>query len=85
MEEAVWYLSFADDDSGGFLGAVIIKARSFLEAVDKTHMLGINPGGEVVGGELRDGLEIAPRCMNVLLTKERLEQEFGGLVRIGEI
>jgi hypothetical protein len=45
-----WWLSFADGD--GFLGAALVAARDFVDAVDVTHRLGINPGGEVLGTEM---------------------------------
>ena len=49
-----WYLSFASDD--GWLGYAIVEADGFLSAVAVTHALGINPGGEVKGHELNDGI-----------------------------
>jgi hypothetical protein len=45
-----WWLSFAD--GGEFLGATLVSAGSFVEAVAVTHRLGINPGGEVQGTEM---------------------------------
>jgi hypothetical protein len=41
------YCSFADDD--GFLGGVIVEASNVVEAAIVASMLGINPGGEVLG------------------------------------
>ena len=49
----IWWLSFADDD--GFLGGCFIEAADMLDAVTKTHRLGINPGGEAMGAELPNG------------------------------
>ncbi len=40
----VW-LSFADES--GWLGGCIVEAQSLAAAVTKTHLLGINPGGEI--------------------------------------
>ena len=42
-----WWLSFADGH--GVLGAALVAGRDFVDAVDVTHRLGINPGGEVAG------------------------------------
>jgi hypothetical protein len=42
----LWWLSFAGDS---FLGAAIIPAADFISAVTAAHLLGINPGGEVLG------------------------------------
>ena len=47
---AFHYLSFAGEE--GWRGCTVVEADSFLEAVLKTHRLGINPGGEVAGVEL---------------------------------
>jgi hypothetical protein len=44
---AAWWLSFADEKE--FLGAVIVHANDFVEAVMRTHIVGINPGGECKG------------------------------------
>ena len=46
----LWWLSFAAAD--GFRGVVLTRAGSFIEANQKTHMLGVNPGGEVRGFEV---------------------------------
>lgn len=47
-----WWLSFADPEKpkgSQFLGAAIICATRFDEAVVVSHIKGINPGGEVKG------------------------------------
>lgn len=48
-----WYLSFAGET--GSLGACVVDAPGFMEAVLATHALGINPGGEVAGFEIPPG------------------------------
>lgn len=58
----LWWLSFVDpataatvpehlQQPGGpsFLGACWVEAAGFVHAVDETHLLNINPGGEVQG------------------------------------
>ena len=53
-----WWLSFADPlrpTGQQFLGVVIVDAIGFIEAVRVTHILGVNPGGEVRGIEKPDG------------------------------
>lgn len=45
-----WWLSFADSNlpkGKQFLGVAVVKARGYISAIQKTHRLGINPGGEV--------------------------------------
>ncbi len=44
----VW-LSFVDES--GWLGGCIVEAQSLAVAVTKTHLLGINPGGEIASIE----------------------------------
>ena len=46
-----WWLSF-DDEVKGFLGACIIPAQSFLEAVAITSTLDCNPGGEILCNQI---------------------------------
>lgn len=45
-----WRIAFfvRNGDEPEFLGSTAIKARCGVEAVQLTHKLGINPGGEVV-------------------------------------
>ncbi len=55
--ERWWWLSFADED--GFRGVCIVRARGLVPAIARTHLLGINPGGEVQGAELPEANETA--------------------------
>jgi hypothetical protein len=41
-----YWLSFATD--GGNLGVCLVDAETLQEAIQRTHFLGINPGGEVM-------------------------------------
>lgn len=50
VPRGVWYLSFADER--GFLGGLFVRADSLSEALTRSHLLGLNPGGEVQGDEL---------------------------------
>lgn len=46
-----WYISFADGslpEGEQFLGACFVKAQGEMTAVGVTHLLNINPGGEVM-------------------------------------
>lgn len=47
----IW-LSFVNEDD--FAGVVITKTHGLNHAIQKTHLLGINPGGEVMSYELDD-------------------------------
>ena len=57
-DDPLWWMSFCDPDKapppeqqrpGGpsFLGGVITQAPTFPAAITRSHMLGVNPGGEV--------------------------------------
>jgi hypothetical protein len=87
--EAWWWLSFCDPDlpeGSQFLGGIFTKARGFVSAIQKTHDLGINPGGEVKGAgpipdevanaspEGRKHVELADR----LLSRKDIDDNFGG-------
>lgn len=48
-----WWLSFCDPDGipgQSFLGVAIVRASSIEDAAETAWSLGINPGGEVLGG-----------------------------------
>lgn len=66
----LWWLSFADDD--GFRGVAIVDAPSFIEAVMKTHVLDINPGGSVRGFPCPDASLIPPEHVDRLLSLDEL-------------
>ena len=86
--ERWWWLSFAGKD--GFRGVVITRARGFLSAVQKTHDLGINPGGEVQGAELPEEIMDSPegkrhiQFADRLLSKQDIEEKLGGARKMNE-
>lgn len=56
------WLSFADPrrpKGSQFLGVALVWAHGFAEAVDLTHQMGINPGGEVAGSDYEPGELVA--------------------------
>ena len=77
-----FYMSFADGTrlkGDQFLGAVIVPALSLVEAIAVAHVLGINPGGEVLGHrvhnpETGDDIAVPERFQNKLLGREELEE-----------
>lgn len=72
--EKWWYLSFVDD-SRGFLGAVIIKARGFVSATAWAHLLLINPGGECAGTCFPDHAGEPPQeFVGTLLSRDDVER-----------
>lgn len=78
----LWWLSFADGrlpPGTQFLGACWVRATDFGEAVQRTHELGINPGGEVAGWSNVDStLEVDDSWVERLLTREECEAADGG-------
>jgi hypothetical protein len=71
----LWWLSYADEKVG-FLGVVITRADSFLEACLASKRLGVSPGGQVRGfplpGEAES--EIKPEDFDRLLNEEELKE-----------
>lgn len=73
----LWWLSFYDPkrpEGTRFLGAVIVQAYSFLEAVCRAHKLDINPGGEALGIDFPSEFIIPTKWINRLLTRPECEQ-----------
>lgn len=73
--EKLWYISFADDDRGGFLGACCVVAQGMIGAVRLTHALGINPGGQVLAIQWDESIAgPCPYPPNVLMTAEDVKR-----------
>lgn len=73
LVSAMMYLSFCDLDKPKgtqFLGVCIVDADNIIAAVTLAHILGINPGGEVVGVEFHR--PIPDKYMNVLMDKDAI-------------
>ena len=69
----LWWLSFCDTrrpDGYQFLGVAIVEADGFLQAIDKAHVLNINPGGEVRGFPVQD---IPSEYHDRLLSREEVD------------
>jgi hypothetical protein len=75
-----YYLSFADDDAGGFLGAAIVEARGPTLAVMRSNSLGINPGGEIL--VVAVPMPVLPELMDRLLNKAEIAAAFGELAEV---
>lgn len=74
-----WYLSYCDDD--GFRGCCVVKASDMLSATMASIIIGINPGGEVLGAEMTDE-HAAPFPKDVLISKEELFRIDANAVRV---
>lgn len=72
-DDPLWWLSFADasrPEGRKFLGAAIIQAPTFAAAITRSHVIGVNPGGEVASmGPIPAG-HIAAEWRDRLLTKD---------------
>ncbi len=73
-EVSWWWLSFATETE--FLGGVFLQAKGMVDAVAKSHRLGLNPGGSVMTVSVPDGKTPPEHLINRLLTKEEAEEEF---------
>lgn len=69
-DEDWWWLSFAEES--GFLGVVVIQGYGIVDAVSRSHALGVNPGGEVQGWLLPEHVPPA-EFRNRLLSKAEAE------------
>lgn len=73
---SLWWLSFADPSLPAgtqFLGACLVEADSLPAAVTRSHLLGINPGGEVaIVGPLDPGQPPPGYPLDRLLTREEI-------------
>ena len=69
----LWWLSYAGEE--GSRGVVLCEGESFLHACQRSHQLGLSPGGEVKGFLVPEG-EWSIRCapfVDKLSTREKLE------------
>ena len=57
---SLWWLSYVDEKSGNFNGAVAVEAGSFIEACIISRVLKISPGGQVAG------VPIPPECLHMV-------------------
>ena len=75
-DDPLWHLSFADPGlpaGSQFLGVVIVQAQALEDAVTRSHVLGVNPGGEIqVAGPIPPGF-IGPEWRDRLLSKAEAE------------
>lgn len=69
---SIWWLSFRDN-GGRFQGVVMVRAYGLAQAIDITHSLGINPGGEVQAHVVTDR-DIRPELLNRLLSEDELKK-----------
>lgn len=70
---SLWYLSFATE--AGWLGGAFVDADDLVDAAVRAHVLGCNPGGEVMGHDVPDDApRPEPSDIGRLLTREELER-----------
>jgi hypothetical protein len=71
-----WWLSFADvsrPEGQQFLGVAIVEAQTMGEATMKTHRLGINPGGQIMGSQLPESFHVPPEKTDRLLGRDEAQ------------
>lgn len=77
-----WYLSFADEV---FRGACVVQADDLIPAVQLSHRLGCNPGGQVMGVPIPEGFLPGPEYRNRLLAKADVMAFWPDSERLGDI
>jgi hypothetical protein len=82
-----WYLSFADEQPRGFLGAVIVQGQGMITAIDRAHRLRINPGGQVAAWAIdaEAVAKIPVEARERLLSKADLDRIFNDVERVGDM
>lgn len=78
LPQGTWWLSFAE--SGRFLGVVVTRAPSLVWAIRRAHRLGVNPGGQVLGGQVPD--DLVPASVRDRLLCEAEAQEWGASLKL---
>lgn len=78
-ESVWWYFSFTDPDlpkGTQFLGGLYIDAPNFVDALSRSHLLGLNPGGQIAFVPLpKDAFEenVPESMRRRLLSREEVE------------
>lgn len=74
--DPLWWMSFTDPgrpEGSQFLGVAIVQAPTFPAAITRSHVTGVNPGGQIsFEGPLPAGF-IAPEWRDRLLSKAEAE------------
>lgn len=82
----LFWISFADDDRGGFLGVVITEAQGVGTASEKCWELGINPGGQMAAWELPSDFPPPPlEYRDRLLSKAQIAEFCNDAKSLGEL
>jgi hypothetical protein len=78
LPERWHYLSFADDERGGFQGAIVVWAHGATDALIKVNAQGQNPHGEVWCVPIPEDKIPEARFRNRLLTTRAEIEEMWG-------
>jgi hypothetical protein len=74
--DPLWWLSFADPDlpeGSQFLGVLIIQGPSLEAVITRSHVLELNPGGQIAAQGPIPAKYIATEWRDRLLSKEEAE------------
>ena len=72
----LWMMSFCDPDRPAgtqYLGGAVIQAPTLAAAITRSHVLKVNPGGEVATAGPLPAAWIGPEWRDRLLTREEVE------------
>ena len=90
IPKQLWYLSFADPElppGTRFLGATVVDGFDIIDAAANARLLGINPGGEVLGvpTPFKPEDPLVSFMYHKLVSRETIEKYSGPTVTVGEI
>lgn len=80
-----WYLSFVGGDAGTFIGGCFVEADDVGSALTLSHLLGCNPGGEVMGAPVPEGFLPDDSFRNRLLTKAEIASFWPDAKRVADM
>jgi hypothetical protein len=75
-DDPLWWLSFADPERPAgtqFLGALIVQAPALEAAITRSHVLGLNPGGQIAIAGPVPAAYITEKWRDRLLSREEAE------------
>jgi hypothetical protein len=63
-----WFMSFVEEETSRFHGACIVQGITAHKALERSHELSVNPGGEAQPQPFPAGLKPPPEYRDKLLT-----------------
>jgi hypothetical protein len=84
----MYWLSFADSElpkGSQFLGCAIVEANDIANAIARSHVVGCNPGGQVLCAEITEDRHAEyRRYVNRLMQRDEIERALGPVLNPSE-